>query len=521
MHRIGGRGGRRFVQQRWASSLPALPEVSSPGLDWEVFRHDAHRLVDFIADRHLALEQSTPTSQSTSPGGHWEQCRLSAMQQNLQRIPDATPAPFQSVVDDVRGIESGLIDWQSKGFLSFFPGQLSPASLLGEMLALSFNHAGFSWSTCPASTQLEFLVVNAVSRLLGLPDVFRWSPNGESEGGGSIHPNATEGLLTALVAAREVKLQQMRHNGDRSKLTGMFVCYASDQAHFSVDKACKVLGIHLKKVKTILNPHVQNFPMHEGALEECIAEDMMHGKIPLVVVGTVGTTGTCALDPVRAIGQVARNAGAWFHVDAAYAGAAALCPELRQHVFDGIELCDSVSVNGSKWMAMSMGCSFLFTRHLGRIADGMTSNASYVPKPPAGLYDLKDLSIGMARPWVSLKVYSALRCVGVEALQSMIRRHVLLAAHLDSLLRSVAAIDCVVKPTLGLVVFRVRMFSDEDNQRFQQRLCQHRNILVGSSRVADQTVLRVSLAHVKLTYEDVDCIFNAIVDELNAMESMR
>jgi aromatic-L-amino-acid/L-tryptophan decarboxylase len=500
----------------------ALPDISScDGLDWEAFRGEAHQLIDYIADRHVAAEKAVLGSPAPrSVGGHWGgKADLSGMERALQRCSAESPKPFSTVVSDVEAITTGMIDWQSKGFLSFFPGQLSPAAMLGELLALSYNHAGFAWSTCPASTELEFHVVDTIGRLLGLPSTFLSSSN--SSGGGSIHPNATEGLLVAMIAARDEKKRLLLHTNQTTSTNSSFplVCYTSDQAHFSVEKACKMAGILLRKVPCILDPRSENYPLHPETLEEVIAEDIMNGKVPLMIVGTIGTTATCAIDPTRQLAAIAKSAGAWLHVDAAYAGAAALCPELRPVVFDGIELCDSVSVNGSKWMAMSMGCSFLLTRHLSLISRALSCGASYVPKPPPGVHDLKDVSIGMARPWTSLKVYSVLRCVGVDALQGMIRRHVILAEYLDAKLRAHPSIDCVVRPVLGLVVFRVRMISDEDNAELQRRLSTHRNLLVGASRVDTRFVLRVSLAHIKLTYEDVDNIYSAICQELKQFEA--
>lgn len=512
------------------SSRKVLPDISSNnGLSWKAFRDDAHKLIDHIADRHEAAEAAV-TGSLCEPlvGGHWSgKADLSGMERVLEDCAATsrsthdppTTSPFSSVVEDVQSISSGLIDWQSKGFMSFFPGQLSPAAMLGELLALSYNHAGFAWSTCPASTELEFRVVNTMGRLLGLPAAFATSA--DSSGGGSIHPNATEGLLVAMIAARDEKKRLLALNQSQAGTSSFpFTCYTSDQSHFSVEKACKMAGgITLRKVKTILDPRCENYPLHPTTLEEMIVEDMMNGQIPLMIVGTVGTTATCAIDPTRQLASIAKNAGAWLHIDAAYAGAAALCPELRPIVFDGIELCDSVSVNGSKWMAMSMGCSFFFTQHLSLITKALSCGASYVPQPPPGVHDLKDVSIGMARPWTSLKVYSVLRCVGVDALQGMIRRHVILADYLDAKLRAHPSIDCVVRPVLGLVVFRVRMLSDESNAELQRRLSAHRNILVGASRVDTRFVLRVSLAHIHLTYDDVDNIYIAISEELKKFES--
>lgn len=498
------------VQTRKLTNRRELPNITSSGLDWEAFRLEAHRLVDHIADRHKSAEIHSVGVSAPCVGSHWSgRANLSVFEKSLAS-KDSPPAPFASVVSDVLSISPGLVDWQAKGFLSFFPGQLSPAAMLGEMLALSYNHAGFSWSTCPASTELEMLVVNAIGRWLGLPDSFLFCPDGN--GGGAIHPNATEGLFVAMVAAREEK--NKKRGLSRSN---EMICYTSDQSHFSVEKACKMAGITIRKIKTVLDPHIENYPLHPLLLEEAIAEDMMNGRIPCMIVGTVGTTATCAIDPTRQLSAIARKSGAWLHIDAAYAGAAALCPEMRPVVFDGIELCDSVSVNGSKWMAMSMGCSFLLTRHMPLITSALACGASYIPTSPSRIHDLKDVTVGMARPWVSLRVYAVLRCVGLDALQGMIRRHIILAEYLDERLRKHPAIDCAVRPVLGLVVFRVRMMSNEDNIELQRRLSSHRNILVGSSQVNSQVVLRISLAHIKLTYEDIDNIHKAIVEEVNLM----
>lgn len=512
----GAKQTMRCSARRIASHHPPLPSIPA-ALSWEKFRTEGHALVDYIANHHASLEGSEPPALALNdmkPGFLMPRMQRFIESQDPSAMRSMQPAAtFGEVVGEFEEkVRDGIVHWQHKGFFGFFPAQLSPSALLGEMLMLCYNQPCFAYSTSPSATELEWVVMNALAKAMQLPDIFMWPPHGT--GGGCIQPSATEGVTLSLIAAKERALSRVRSQAlhtafDDAKHVDRLVVYFSDQTHFSVEKACKILGIkRIRKLPTVLNVTVGNYCLDMDVLESAIAEDLMHGLLPCCVIGNFGGTATCAVDPLQQIGSLCQRTGIWFHVDAAYAGAVALCPEFRP-LLNGIETADSFSVNGSKWMNMSVNCSFLYFRNPAAISYGVTSGGNYVPRVE-GSRDLKDFQLGMARPFLSLKVYAVLRTLGADGIASIIRRHVLLAQYLDSLLRADGDIEVEVKTVFGLVVFRFRMISNEDNKRVAQELMKEGDLFVGSALIAQKFCFRVSLSHSKLEYVDMDNFYKKL-----------
>src|SRR5207248_7796664 len=241
------------------------------------------------------------------------------------RLPEGPPEhgePFGNVLRDLDDVLlPALTNWQHPRFFAYFAVTASEPGILAELIAATLNQVAIVWRASPASTELELRVVDWVRQLLGLPDGWH----------GHIEDTASTSTLAALIAARHV--------------TGRNVVVCSEHAHSSVDKGARMLGLELRKV---------------GVDDEL----GMRADVPLddaaAVVATVGTTSFASVDPVRAPAERARAAGAWLHVDAAYAGSAWICEEERWSQ-DGVELADSLVVNPHKWLMIPMDCSLLWT----------------------------------------------------------------------------------------------------------------------------------------------------------------
>src|SRR3990172_7903321 len=306
----------------------------------EEFRRYGHMVVDWVAE-YLENAEKYPVLARVAPG---------EVRAKLPAGPPLDGEPFESILRDVDEIIiPGVTPGQSPCFFAYFPGNSSPPSVLGELLAAALGVQGMMWVTSPACTELETHVMDWLVEMLALPPRFKSA----SSGGGVIQDSASSASLCALLAARE------RASGGRSNERGAgggLIAYTSTQAHSSIEKAVRIAGLGSDNLRLVEVDEA--FAMRPERLTEVIAADQAAGPHPAFVCATIGTTSSTAIDPVAAIGRVCREQGVWLHVDAAMAGTAAVCPQLR-HLFEGLELADSYCFNPHKWMLTNVDCSAL------------------------------------------------------------------------------------------------------------------------------------------------------------------
>ncbi|KAL5999446.1 hypothetical protein ACLOJK_037731 [Asimina triloba] len=269
-------------------------------LDPDNFAHQSHAVVDFIADYYRAIEKY-PVQSQVEPG------------YLKKRLPDAAPSspePIQSILEDVHThIIPGLTHWQSPNFFAYFQADASAAGFIGDMLCSGFNVVGFNWIASTAATELESIVMDWLGKMLHLPSGFLFS--GGLGGGGVLHGSTCESVVCTLAAARDEVLNDMGRNN-----IGKLVVYGSDQTHFMLWKAAKLVGIHPANLRCLPTSAATAFALSPEVARKAMEEDMNAGLVPLYLCATVGTTGCGAVDPVEGLGRVAREHGVWFHVDA-------------------------------------------------------------------------------------------------------------------------------------------------------------------------------------------------------------
>ena len=326
------------------ASAAAMPPL---GGEWEAFRGQGKRMVDEIADYYAALKSGHLLTRSSVKPGY-----LHAV---LPKHAPEAPEAFDAVLADVHAhIIPGVTHWQSPSFFSYFPAQTSAAGLLGDMLSTAISCVGFSWAASPACTELETITTDWLAELIGLPPDFQSA----GAGGGVIQGSASEATLVALLAARARALAQAtRPAGAESDeaLTARLVFYASDQAHSSAKKAAMVAGVMPGCFRSIASdPRTRAVSVE--ALVAAMAEDQAAGRVPCFVLATLGTTSSGAFDDLRGVVAAARPHAAWVHVDAAWAGSAFVCPELRAGRLDGVEGVDSLDFNPHKWLRVPFDC---------------------------------------------------------------------------------------------------------------------------------------------------------------------
>jgi aromatic-L-amino-acid decarboxylase len=381
------------------------------------------------------------------------------------RLPESPPElgePFANVLRDLDElIVPALTNWQHPRFFAYFAVTASEPGILAELVSAALNQVALTWRASPASTELELRTVDWVRQLLGLPAGWH----------GHIEDTASTSTLAALIAARHV--------------TGRNVVACSEHAHSSVEKAARMLGMELRKV----------------SVDD---ELRMRTDVPLedvaVVVATVGTTSFASVDPVRALAERAHAAGAWLHVDAAYAGSSWICEEERWSQ-DGVELADSLVINPHKWLLVPMDCSLLWTARPDEFRQAFSLVPEYL-RTPEDAYALSEYGPALGRRFRSLKLWAVLRCFGAEGLRAIQREHIRLAEVFAGWVEDDPEWELVAPQRFSLVVFR-RNGSDEENEAILERANASGDMFLSHTKLDGRYVLRLAIGNARTTEDDV------------------
>jgi aromatic-L-amino-acid/L-tryptophan decarboxylase len=385
------------------------------------------------------------------------------------RLPASAPEegePFSAVLRDLDEIIlPGITHWQHPRFFAYFSISSSEPAILAELLTATLNATSFLWRTSPAATELEGVVLDWIADLLGLPAGWH----------GHIEDTASTSTMAAVIAAREA--------------TGRDLVVCSEQAHSSVVKAARMLGMRLRKVATD-----SEFRMRADALGD-LSE-------AAVVVATVGTTASTSVDPVPEIAAACADAGAWLHVDAAYAGTAMICPEFRW-AFAGVDRADSVVVNAHKWMLTPVDCSLLWSRRPADLRAAFSVVPEYLRTPDAeDALSMSEYGPALGRRFRALKLWAVLRCYGRRGLQEHVRNGVALAALFESWVAAEPGWELCAPRPFSVVCFRLEG-SDERNKALLERVNASGEIFVSHAALDGRYVLRLAVGQMSTTEADV------------------
>ncbi len=399
----------------------------------EEFRAAARSVAEWVADYRERVEE-LPVLARVAPG------ELSAL---LPRSAPERGGPLDDLLRDLdRLVLPGITHWNHPGFLAYFSSSSSAPGLLAEFVIAALGVNAMLWRTSPAATELELRMVDWLRRLVGLPDGFE----------GVILDTASMSSFTALLAAREAAGLEVRERGlaGRPDLPSLAV-YVSEQAHSSLEKAAIAAGLGQRGVRKI--PTDDGYRMDVEALRRRISADVEAGIRPIMVCATIGTTSTTSVDPVAGIADVCEAMDVWLHVDAAYAGPAAMLPEARRH-FVGWERADSIVINPHKWMATPMDCSTLLFRDRGAFRSSLALTPEYLSSDTQGVVNLMDYGLPLGRRFRALKLWFLFRQLGAEALREMLRRHLRLASEFAGWIRADRRFKLAAPVPFGTVCFR-------------------------------------------------------------------
>jgi len=349
-------------------------------------------------------------------------------------------------------------------------------------------------------------VLDWLADLLDLPARFRSA----GSGGGVIQDSASSATLVATLAALH------RASGGSWRADGVdrrYTVYTSTQGHSSIEKAARIAGLGASSVRTV--DVDGDFAMRPDALAAAIATDRAAGLTPALVVATVGTTASTAVDPLAAIGPVCAAEGVWLHVDAAYAGAAAICPELRW-IHDGLSYADSYCFDPHKWLLTGFDCDAFWVADRAGLVSALTVMPEYLRNAATeagAVLDYRDWQVPLGRRFRALKLWFVLRWFGAAGLRDHVRRHVALAATFASWVRGDGRFEVAAPHPFGLVCFRLRD-SDGANEALLARVNSTGRAYLSHARLDGRFTIRLAVGAPATEERHLAAAWRAIVDSI-------
>lgn len=477
-----------------------MSDAAHPGdLPPEEFRRLAHRAADWMAD-YLAGVRDLPVFPDVAPGH---------LRSRLPAAAPDEPESMDAALDEFeRLIVPGITHWNHPAFYAYFSVSGSAPGILGEMLASTLNVNHMVWRSSPAATELEEVTMAWLRDMVGLPDVFD----------GHINDTASTSTMYALAAARDRAWPDAREQGLFGRAPGRV--YASEHTHSSVEKAVVALGMGRAAYRAIETDDA--FRMRPDALRAAMEEDHAAGVLPVAVVPTLGTTSTTAIDPVADLTAVAREFGAWVHVDAAYGGPAAVLPEIRR-LYAGWEDADSIVINPHKWLFTPIDCSALYVRDPAAMRRAFSLVPAYLETPESSeARNLMDYGVALGRRFRSLKLWFVMRAFGRAGIAARIRGQIEMARRLAARIDATPGWETVAPVPLALVVFRFAPHgadaaeADRLNQAVIDRVNASGRAFVGPTRLNGRTVVRLSIGNIKTTEADVAEAWELLQDAARA-----
>ncbi|HKT79651.1 MAG TPA: pyridoxal-dependent decarboxylase [Vicinamibacterales bacterium] len=471
-------------------------------MDGPAFRRHGYRLVDWIAD-YLDHSDRYPVLSRVQPGD---------IRASLPSTAPDEPEDFEAVLTDFeRILVPGLTHWNHPGFFGYFAITGSPPGVLAEFLCAALNQQAMLWRTSPAATELEEVSLGWLRQLIGLPDSFE----------GVIYDTASMSTMHALIAARQAAVSGSRLTGLAGQQSIPQLCvYCSAEAHSSVDKGMIAIGLGLDSLRRI--PVDDEFRLRVDRLEQAIAADRAAGRQPIAVVATIGTTSTTSVDPVQPIAEICERERMWLHVDAAYAGAAAMLPSHAQ-LFDGIARADSLVLNPHKWLFAPVDLSAFYCRRMDIVRDAFSLTPEYLKTTEAGrVKNLMDTGVQLGRRFRALKLWMILRTYGVEGLRSHLNRHVALARAFAGWVDAHPEFERLAPVPFSVVCFRWRpVHKDADLDALNEKLLSELNetgeVFLSHTRINGCYALRLAVGHIRTEETHVRRAWNLILDRTSRL----
>lgn len=473
------------------------------------FRRFGHELIDWISDYFEKIDEF-PVLAQIEPGD---------LKDQLPSMPPEQGESMAKIIADVdRFVVPALTHWSHPSFFAYFATSTSAPGIFGELLTAAFDNKAMLWRTSPASTELEEVTLDWLRQMMGLDPGYS----------GIIYDTASVSSMHAIAAAREGVELRIREEGmsGRTDLPLLRV-YVSEQAHSSIEKGVIALGLGQRSLRKI--PTDDEFRMNVAELERAVKEDKANGYRPFCVVATVGTTSTSSIDPVPEIVPICEAHAMWLHVDAAYAGSAAVVPEFR-YLLAGCERADSLAVNPHKWLFTPFDLSVLYCRRMDLLRRAFALVPEYLKTPEQEkVRNGSDYGIQLGRRFRALKLWMIIRYFGREGLAARIREHCRLAKLFASWVADSNEWELLAPVLLGLVCFRAcpQIVADEAmrnkrldvlNEAIMHGVNATGKALLSHTRLHDKLTLRLSIGNIRTTEKHVRQVWELLNEQLGRLK---
>jgi len=449
-------------------------------MDIEAMRRAGYATVDALVDR-LADPAAGPVLRRAGPA---------EMRARLGGPPPERPGDYAAVLARVL---ADVLPQASRtdhpAYFAFIPSFTTWPAALAELIAAAANPYCGAWMEAAAATQIELEVVGWFRTWLGMPD----STAGLLVTGGSA------ANLTALLVAREAA-------GGPS---GDSVVYVSDQAHSSLARTARAMGLRPQQVRVL--PTDDRWRLVPETVAAAVRADRAAGRIPFALCASAGSTNTGAVDPLGDLASTCAAEGLWLHVDAAYGGFAALAPKGRA-ALAGIERADSVTLDPHKWLFQPMECGSVLIRDGARLERTFAIHPDYLDNAGArdeGEVNLADRGLQLSRGFRALKVWMSVQTFGLAAFRAAVQRGLELAEYAESLVRGRAELTLMAPATLGIVCFRREWpgAGEAETERLGLALVDELERsgtgLVSTTRLAGRHAIRLCVLNPTSSEEDV------------------
>lgn len=486
------------------------------------FRTYGHRLIDWVA-AYLEHPERYPVLAQTAPG---------AIRRQLPAQAPEKAESLEAILSDYeRIILPGITHWNHPGFLAYFAITGSGPGILGELLSAALNVNAMLWKTSPAASELEEVVLSWLRQWLGLPEEFF----------GVVMDTASVSSLCAIAAAREalpglhVREQGLAGRSDVPRLR----LYTSEQAHSSIEKAALVLGIGQVGVRKIAVD--AEFRLRPNALAQAVEEDLAAGWKPFCVVATVGTTSTTSVDPVPAIAEICARHQLWLHVDAAYAGSAAIMPDQR-HVLAGCDHADSIVVNPHKWLFTPIDFSAFYCRRPALLRAAFSLVPEYLrTAEDEQARNYMDYGVQLGRRFRALKLWFVLRYFGREGIAARLRQHIDLAQKFARQVDAHPDFERLAPAPFSVVCFRARpaalaarlatattpereemeRYLDELNEALLEAVNATGEVFLSHTKLRDRFTLRLAVGNLRTSAWHVQRAWQLLQEHATRLDSAR
>lgn len=450
-------------------------------MEWDEFSDWGKKISAWAADYHKTI-RDRPVRAQTRPGEIAAQINPSP--------PETGEAMDEIMADFERIVMPGMTHWQHPRFFAYFSANAAPPSMLADMLVTTIAAQCMLWQTSPSATELEGVMIDWLRQAMDLPE-------GMS---GVIQDSASSATLSAVLTMRE---QATGWRGNRDGLSGLgnLRIYCSDQAHSSVDRACWVAGIGQENLVK-LPACGPTLGVDCDALRAAIAADRAAGHIPAGVIAITGGTGTGGSDDLQAVHDIAKAEGLYTHLDAAWAGAAMICPEFREAFWRGAGQYDSIVFNPHKWLGAQFDCSVQFLKDPSKQLNTLKIEPEYLKTTGDAVVNYSEWTIPLGRRFRALKLWFLLRSYGLENLRERIRNHVSWAREASEIIAEFPGYEIITPPILSLFSFRCPG-DDAMQQRLVDALNDDGRIYVTQGAYAGRKMIRFQVGQFHTTRDDV------------------